>query len=81
MHSDRDDNQTFFEPNEGEKKYKINFMDEFYVNDVRNNYLHLVKLKTSGVSGMKIDKEMGWIHANKLILSQYPILSENGGSY
>ena len=76
--SDRDDNKTFYEPYSNSQKGTINFMQEFFVSEVKGNWLHLVTLKTKGISGHKIDEEIGWVHAKQLILSRYPVLNNQG---
>ncbi len=76
--SDRDDNKTFYEPYSNSQKGIINFMEEYYVSEVDGSWLHLVTLKTKGISGHKIDKEIGWVHAKHLILSRFPVLNKKG---
>lgn len=80
VYSDREDNVTYHEPygDEDEVKNKLTFMQYYYVDKVQGNWLHLVTVRSSGISGKKIDKNLGWIKADKLILSRYPVLNEKG---
>lgn len=80
VYSDRDDNivydDSYGDPIEG-RGGKVNYMDRFFVHKVDGNWLNLVTLKTS-FGSHTIDKNIGWVHASKIILSKFPILSSTG---
>lgn len=76
VYSDRDDN-TVYDDSYGDSIGKVNYMDRFFVYKVDGNWLNLVSLKYK-YGSWNIDKNIGWIHASKLILSKFPILSETG---
>jgi len=78
VYSDRKDNEVFYDPYDTEVKDKLPFMGRYFVDKVDGNWIHLVTVKTSGISGHKVDKNIGWIDAANLILSKYPVLSNNG---
>lgn len=78
VYSDRKDNEVFYDPYDTEVKGKLPFMGRYFVDKVDGNWIHLVTVKTSGISGHKVDKNIGWIDAANLILSKYPVLSNNG---
>jgi len=78
VYSDRKDNEVFYDPFDNEVKGRLPFMGRYFVDKVDGNWVHLVTVKTSGISGHKVDKNIGWIDAANLILSKYPVLSDNG---
>jgi hypothetical protein len=78
VYSDRKDNEVFYDPFDNEVKARLPYMGRYFVDKVDGNWIHLVTVKTSGISGHKVDKNIGWIDAANLILSKYPVLSDNG---
>ena len=78
VYSDRKNNEVFYDPFDNEVKVKLPFMGRYFVDKVDGNWVHLVTVKTSGISGHKVDENIGWIDAANLILSKYPVLSDNG---
>jgi len=78
VYSDRSDNETYHQPFDDLVKSKLKFMERYFVLEVQDNWLHLVTVKPSGISRHKVDLDLGWIEANKLILSKHPVLSDNG---
>ena len=78
VYSDRKDNEVFYDPYGTEVKDILPYMGRYFVDKVDGNWIHLVTVKTSGISGHKVDKNIGWIEAAMLILSKYPVLSDNG---
>jgi len=78
VYSDRKDNEVFYDPYGTEVKDILPYMGRYFVDKVDGNWIHLVTVKTSGISGHKVDKNIGWIEAAMLILAKYPVLSDNG---
>lgn len=78
VYSDREDNEVFYDPYGSEVKAILPYMSRYFVDKVDGNWIHLVTVKTSGISGHKVDENIGWIDAANLILSKYPVLSDNG---
>ena len=76
--SDREDNETYHDAfNKRDVKNELKFRQRCFVIEVDGNWLHLVTVKHTGF-GHKVDLDLGWIEANKLMLSKYPVLSNNG---
>ena len=75
VYSDRKNNVTYVDArNRDDEEYKkLDFMEAFYVKDVKGNMLHLVR-----PTSKKNFDNFGWIDANRLILGKYCSLSEKG---
>ena len=78
VYSDRKDNEVFYDAYGTEVKGRLPYMGRYFVDKVDGNWIHLVTVNTSGISGHKVDENIGWIEATKLVLSKYPVLSDNG---
>jgi len=80
--SDRDNNITFKEPNSGIIDHKINFLSEFFVIDVKGDYLHIVEDKGFYEKEKLSDsaKDFGWINKNSLLLWRKCFYNQNGAA-
>ena len=79
IYSDRDNNKTYNAPGSRTGKKTIKFLEEFYVAEIKGNYLHIYKeLDISAfptISNKAID--YGWIHRDFVILSDHALINEN----
>lgn len=83
--SDRDENYTYTAPGGSLVMKKIKFMEPFYVSDVKNGYLKLIKYQPGTVQGRKlVDKKSaqsyGWISRDKVLQWQSAFVNPQTGN-
>ncbi len=67
--SDRDDNPTYEKPDLNSSVVEnIPFKDYFYVVDEKDEWIHIVKARTSGLKITKLTKDYGWVPKDKMLL-------------
>jgi hypothetical protein len=71
--SDRDENYTYTAPGGSLVMKKIKFMEPFYVSEIRNGYIKLIKYEPGIVQGRKLTNKKaaqsyGWINKDKVLL-------------
>ena len=67
--SDRDNNPTYNKPDESSGEMtQVSFKDWFYVVEEKEEWIHIVKARTSGTKITKLNKDYGWINKDKMLL-------------
>ncbi len=75
--SDRDNNPTYAKPDEGsEEMATLNFKDYFYVVDEKDEWIHIIKARTSGLKISKMNKDYGWVPKSKMLLWTSGLIDE-----
>lgn len=74
--SDRNNNPVFDGP-DGKEIGSLNFKDWFYVVEEKNNWLHIVQAKRSGLKIQKLIKDIGWIKKDKVLLWTNGLIDPN----
>ena len=83
--SDRDENYTYTAPGGSLIMKKIKFMEPFYVSEIKNGYLKLIRYQPGIVQGHKlVDKKSaqsyGWISREKVLLWQTAFVNPQTGN-
>ncbi len=89
--SDRDNNEAYTDATGAKVLSKLNFMQPFFVMDVKNDYVHLVKwveqiddYLDKGQKDYTLSQELpdcGWVHKSKLLLWTHCLLDPNSGYF
>ncbi len=67
--SDRDENPTYNKPDDKSGVLEtLSFKDYFYVVDEKDEWVHIVKARTSGLKISKMNKDYGWVPKDKMLL-------------
>jgi hypothetical protein len=69
VYSDRKNNDFYSEKNGSSNSKTASFLQGFFVQEVSGNWLHLIE--------MIEEVDMGWIKADKLILSNFSLITES----
>lgn len=76
--SDRNENPTYAKPDEqSEETGQLNFKDYFYVVDEKDEWIHIIKARTSGLKISKLNKDYGWVPKKKMLLWTAGLVDEN----
>lgn len=67
--SDRDENPTFEKADENSTQMEtLSFKDYFYVVDEKEQWIHIIKARTSGLKVTKLNKDYGWVRKDNMLL-------------
>ncbi|GLR16665.1 hypothetical protein GCM10007940_12800 [Portibacter lacus] len=67
--SDRDNNPTYKKPDESSEQMEtIGFKSYFYVVDEKDEWIHIIQARTSGLKVSKLNKDYGWVPKSKMLL-------------
>ncbi|WP_235299138.1 type VI secretion system protein TssR domain-containing protein [Portibacter marinus] len=67
--SDRDNNPTYEKPDEtSPQKETLGFKSYFYVVDEKEEWIHIIQARTSGLKVSKMNKDYGWVPKDKMLL-------------
>ncbi len=67
--SDRENNPTYKKADEtSEEMETIGFKSYFYVVDEKEEWLHIIQARTSGLKISKMNKDYGWVKKDKMLL-------------
>lgn len=84
VYSDKNNNITYSTSKQEQTKYKIHYMESFYVVNEENNFLHLIadnKFDEDKNQFSLQAKDMGWISKEELLLWDHCLVVKNGEGY
>lgn len=84
VYSDKNINITYSSSKQEQTKYKIHYMESFYVVNEENNFLHLIadnKFDEDKNQFSLQAKDMGWISKENMLLWDHCLVVRNGEGY
>lgn len=67
--SDRDNNPTYEKPDaQSAQMETLSFKSYYYVVDEKDEWIHIIQARTSGLKVSKVNKDYGWVPKSKMLL-------------